>query len=259
MQNVLVIASTAKGDGPGGLLRALHGAGYAVARTSLDYGPDGTAADRLCDAFRGRPPDLLITDLSGAADSLPLRHALRLLRQTWGEDAATPLRLTLLDPRHLRQPDWVAYTDDFLLPPFSADEVLARITLLLFHRRHVRFGDTVPFADILLDLAAQQATDVEGRLLPLTPREYQLLQFLTTHRGKFFARHRLLDMVWGIHFEGGERTVDIHVRRLRAKLPPGTAALLETRRGIGYGFCTVGGDGASSSGGSGKGGGPADF
>jgi DNA-binding response OmpR family regulator len=68
------------------------------------------------------------------------------------------------------------------------------------------------------------------------PREYDPLAFLVTHRGKFFGRDRLLDLVWGIHFEGGERTVDIHIRRLRAKLPPQTADRLQTRCGTGYGF-----------------------
>jgi hypothetical protein len=55
-------------------------------------------------------------------------------------------------------------------------------------------------------------------------------------RGKFFARDRLLDLVWGLDFDGGERTLDIHVTRLRAKLPPDAAAFLDTRRGVGYGF-----------------------
>ena len=76
-------------------------------------------------------------------------------------------------------------------------------------------------------------------MLPRTPREYELLRFLALHRGKFFARDRLLDLVWGVGFEGGERTVDIHVRRLRAKMPPLAAALLETRRGLGYGLRSV--------------------
>ena len=57
-----------------------------------------------------------------------------------------------------------------------------------------------------------------------------------THRGKFFARDRLLDLVWGLDFEGGERTVDIHIRRIRAKLPPLATEMLITRRGVGYGF-----------------------
>ena len=87
-----------------------------------------------------------------------------------------------------------------------------------------------------LELSAGCARDAAGLLLPLTPREYELLRFLALHRGKFFARDRLLDLVWGVGFEGGERTVDIHIRRLRAKMPPLAAALLETRRGLGYGL-----------------------
>jgi DNA-binding response OmpR family regulator len=82
----------------------------------------------------------------------------------------------------------------------------------------------------------KRALDNTLRPLPLTPREYDPLAFLVTHRGKFFGRDRLLDLVWGIHFEGGERTVDIHIRRLRAKLPPQTADRLQTRCGTGYGF-----------------------
>ena len=236
MRNVLIISSSAKGEGPGDLTDALRRAGYTVV-TTLDYTPDAPGA--VCDAFDGRPPDLLIADLSGAADALPMRHAARVLRQTWGEDAPPPLCLALLNQRHLAQQDWVAYADDFLLPPFAPDELLARLHLLLFRRRNVQFGDTITFADVLLDLPGRRALTDEGRVLPLTPREFDLLQFLTMHRGKFFARERLLDLVWGLNFEGGERTVDIHIRRLRTKLPPATAALLETRRGVGYGFRTL--------------------
>ena len=235
MQNILVLSSSSKGDGPGDILHALRAARYRVACTSLDFaGTDPFRA--IGDEFSGRPPDILIADLSAAGDCLPLRHATRLLRQTWGEDAPAALCLALLTSRHLHLPDWVAFVDDFLLPPYVPTEVLARIALLLFRRRHVRFGDTLTFADVLIDLNGKRALDADGRVLSLTPREYDLLQFLLMHRGKFFARDRLLDLVWGLDFDGGERTVDIHVTRLRAKLPPSAAALLDTRRGVGYGF-----------------------
>lgn len=232
MQNVLVVSSSAKGDGPGGIVSALRLAGYRVAQTSLD-----AAEASLETEFSGRPADILVADLSGAADCLPLRHATRVLRHLWGEDAPPVLRLALLTHRHLRQADWMAYSDDFLLPPYVPDEVLARVSLLLFRRRHVKFGDTLTFEDVLLDLSGKQAFDAtDSRRIVLTPREYDLLQFLLMHRGRFFARDRLLDLVWGLDFDGGERTVDIHVTRLRAKLPPDAAALLDTRRGVGYGF-----------------------
>jgi len=234
MLNVLVLAPNEKGGPAAALANALTQAGYAVQRTALDGGVE--AMEFLCRAFTGRPPDVLVADLSTAPDCLPLRHAGRLLQRAWGDDLPPPSRLALLTSRHLALPDWPAYTDDFLLPPYAPGEMLARLTLLGFRKRHIQSGDTLTLADIVLDLAAGCARKAGGRILPLTPREYDLLRFLSLHRGKFFARDRLLDMVWGVDFEGGERTVDIHIRRLRSKMPPRSADLLETRRGIGYGL-----------------------
>ena len=234
MLNVLVLAPLDKGGPTGPLARALRDAGYPVAHSSLEGGAGAMAA--LCGAFVGRPPDVLLADLSQAHDCLPLRHAQRLLRDAWGDDLPTPSRLALFAPCHLSQPDWPAYTDDFLLPPYPPAEMLARLALLSFRKRHIHSADLLSVPGLTLDLAGARALGVSGSVLPLTPREYELLRFLALHRGKFFARDRLLDMVWGVDFEGGERTVDIHMRRLRAKLPPETAALLETRRGLGYGL-----------------------
>ena len=234
MLNILVLAPNKKSSPATDLIGALRQAGYPVKRTALEGGAE--TIESLCRAFTGRPPDILLADLSAAPDCLPLRHAGRLLQHAWGDDLPPPSRLALLTPRHLAQPDWPAYTDDFLLPPYSPAEMLARLSLLGFRKRHIQTSDTLLVADIVLDLAAGCARDSLGRILSLTPREYDLLRFLSLHRGKFFARDRLLDMVWGVDFEGGERTVDIHIRRLRAKMPIEAAELLETRRGIGYGL-----------------------
>ena len=234
MLNVLVLAPSQQASLARELARSLQNAGYAVAQKSLDNGSE--AVEFLCQAFAGRPPDILLADLTTATDCLPLRHASRLILQTWGEDTPLPGRLALLTPRHLTLPDLAAYTDDFLLSPYAPAEMLARLSLLAFRKRHVQNGDLLEVADLTVDLAAGCARDSQSHILLLTPREYDLLRFLAQHRGKFFARDRLLDMVWGVDFEGGERTVDIHIRRLRAKLPPLVAELLETRRGVGYGL-----------------------
>ena len=234
MLNVLVLAPQEKDTLAAALMTALQQAGYRTGRTALDEG--GQALEALCHAFEGRPPDVLLADLSGAADCLPLRHAARLLQAAWGDDVPQPARLALVTPRHFSQPDWSAFVDDFLLPPYAPAELLARLSLLSFRKRHVQTGDRVALADLVLELSAGCARGPDGFLLPLTPREYELLRFLALHRGKFFARDRLLDLVWGVGFEGGERTVDIHIRRLRAKMPPLAAGLLETRRGLGYGL-----------------------
>ncbi len=218
------------------LADALRAGGYAVARRVLD-GANADAVNALCTLFAGRPPDLVLCDIAPSRDCLPLRHVRRLLHQSWGDDFRLPPLLALLSAHHLTLPDWPALADDFLLPPYNASELLARVQLLLFRQRHVRTDDTLRFADLVVDLATGAArADTADSPLPLTPREYDLLRFLVTHRGKFFARDRLLDLVWGVNFDGGERTVDIHIRRLRVKLPPGVAARLETRRGVGYGL-----------------------
>jgi DNA-binding response OmpR family regulator len=129
--------------------------------------------------------------------------------------------------------------DDFLLPPFAPPEARARLEILLYRKRSIDRGQIV-FGSLRIDLnigtAQDMSTAQNGEDLPLTPREFELLVFLLTHRGKLFSRERLVSQVWGLDFTGGERTVDIHIRRIRTKIPEDVAALLETRRGIGYGF-----------------------
>lgn len=182
----------------------------------------------------GRPPAALVADIRHAADCLPIRHIQRALKALWDEDAPPPLCLALMDSSHLAQPDWPAYADDFLLAPFDGTEAVARLRRLFFTRRHVQFDDTLTVLGVNVDFGARRVTSLEGKSINLTPREFDLFGFLVQHRGRFFSRERLLDLVWGVDFEGGWRTVDIHIRRLRAKLPASVVAHMETRRGVGY-------------------------
>ena len=237
MHSVLIFAPLPLGPLAQAIRSALLASGYSVACPDLDS-PMQEALDALQCAFLDRPPDVVIADLSSSPDCLPLHRLGRLLRELCDEDAPLPPRLALLCPAALVRPDWQAAADDFLLPPYAPEEALARVRLLLFRRQQIGSGDTLKFAGITIDLIGGQTRDSAGNTLPLRPREFELLRFLVTHRGKFFSRARLLDMVWGVEFEGTERTVDIHIRRLRAKLPPQFAVLIETRRGIGYGFRT---------------------
>ena len=234
VHTILAYAPREKGSPLTPLVAALTASGFAVARAALDSG-EADASQTLRSLFAGRPPDVVLGDLSASPDCLPLRHLRRLLARTWDAEGAVPC-LALLTPRHLSLPDWPACADDFLLPPYAPSEAAARIRLLLFRCRQVGMNDTLRLADVTLNLAGGTAHDAHNNPLPLTPREYDLLCFLAMHRGKFFTRERLLDLVWGVQFEGGERTVDIHVRRLRAKLPAQASARLQTRRGTGYGM-----------------------
>ena len=233
MQNILVVAPEGHSSSTASVCISLERAGYAVCPAHSD----GKEAEMMMlSAFSGRPPDVLITDLSVAVDCLMVRHFRRLIHRLWGEDAPLPIFLSLCCTTHLLQPDFLAFTDDFLLPPYTEQELIARLRLLLFRRRLIDHTHSIVFGDSTLDLDGRHLYDASGSPLTLRPREYDLFHFLATHRGKFFSRGRLLDLVWGLEFEGSERTVDIHVRRLRVKLPPLTAASLETRRGVGYGL-----------------------
>lgn len=190
----------------------------------------------LHDAFSSRPPDLLLVDIGRHYDCLPIRHLRRLFREVWGEALPFPVCLAIINFNQLSLPELPAMADDFLLPQFRTEELIARVTRLLFRHRKVETGNSIRLLDLTLDLDTSVAYDSAGCRLPLTPKEFNLLSFLCSHRGKFFSRELLLSVVWGVDFEGGERTVDIHIRRIRAKMPEQAAGLLETRRGLGYGF-----------------------
>ncbi|HLJ53722.1 MAG TPA: response regulator transcription factor [Chthonomonadaceae bacterium] len=235
MHNVLIYAPPPMSAGLEAIREECLTAGYRAACPDLDCAFD-VALDRLQGVFCGRPPDLVLADLSSSPDFLPMRHLERLLHALWGSAAPIAPRLALMRPGTLAQAEWLAATDDFLLPPFTPAEAIARIKLLLFRRRHMSPGDEVLFAGLSIDLAGGEVRDCDGRSLRLRPREFDLLRFLIAHRGRFFNRGQLLDMVWGVDFAGTERTVDIHVRRLRAKLPPEASRQLETLRGVGYGL-----------------------
>lgn len=235
MQNVLIVTPSEGAAALRNIADKLAEAGHSVARAALDS-EERSSIEVLCGAFDGRPPDLILADLSRTGDMLPMRHAARLLKLSWGDEMPMPARLVLMQQGHLMAPGWEAHADDFVLPPYSEDEMMSRIRLLLFRKRHVQTTDTLKVAEVTLDLASGRVYDKLGVDCGLTPREFDLLRFLAVHRGKFFARDRLLDMVWGVDFDGGERTVDIHIRRLRAKLPMAVGDLIETRRGIGYGL-----------------------
>ncbi len=121
--------------------------------------------------------------------------------------------------------------DDFIVLPYFPAELYARIRRLEWQRSEFLTEERVKLGSLVIDRAAREAS-VDGRRVLLTAKEFALLAFLAQNRGRVFGRQALLARVWGSRYEGGARTVDIHVRRLRAKL--GEALPLETRRGAGY-------------------------
>ena len=123
--------------------------------------------------------------------------------------------------------------DDYLAKPFSPNELVARVRALI---RRSKRGEVPPatltFGPIVMDLARHTVAD-DGREVKLTAKEFLLLQYLLEHRGRVLSRDVLLGDVWGYRYTGGTRTVDVHVRRLREKLPALVDALVTVKQ-FGY-------------------------
>ena len=125
--------------------------------------------------------------------------------------------------------------DDFCLLPFHPRELEARLRHLFAHNGTGAKPDMVDYGGLVLNLETYQAS-IDGNPLDLTYMEYELLKFLTQNPGKVFTREILLSRVWGYDYYGGARTVDVHIRRLRAKLGEEHANLIQTVRSVGYRF-----------------------
>jgi DNA-binding response OmpR family regulator len=155
--------------------------------------------------------------------------ALRAARKV-PELAETPT-IVALPPRQITGFDPASGFDDFIVVPCVPAEIYARIRALEWRRSEFATEERLKIGALVVDRAAHEVS-VEGRRVVLTAKEFALLAFLAAHRGRVHSRESLLSRVWGSRYEGGARTVDIHVRRLRAKL--GDALPLETLRGAGY-------------------------
>ena len=125
--------------------------------------------------------------------------------------------------------------DDFCLSPLQPRELEARLKHLFWRTGRGTRPELVEYGPLVLNLETYQA-GIAGRPLDLTYMEYELLKFLATHPGKVFTRETLLSRVWGYEYYGGARTVDVHIRRLRAKLGEEHANLISTVRSVGYRF-----------------------
>lgn len=177
-------------------------------------------------------PDLVVLDWM-----LPGQSGLSLARQ-WRAAARTrELPIIMLTARS-EESDKVAGldagADDYLAKPFSTNELMARIRAVLRRKAPEALDEVVDIAGLRLDPSTRRVSAGE-RELKMGPTEFRLLHFLMTHAERVHSRSQLLDRVWGDHVFIEERTVDVHVKRLREALAPGDKSwMIETVRGAGY-------------------------
>lgn len=192
---------------------------------------DSEQAQTLIDA---ELPDLILLDWM-----LPGQTGLALARRLRSNERTRQVPIIMLTAKGAEQ-DKIdgleAGADDYITKPFSPKELMARIKAVLRRRAPQLTDDLTEVAGLKLDPAAHRLSG-NGQTLAIGPTEFRLLHFFMTHPERVFSRSQLLDQVWGDHVFVEERTVDVHIRRLRKALEPsGHDKHIETVRGTGYRF-----------------------
>ncbi|HLT44114.1 MAG TPA: phosphate regulon transcriptional regulator PhoB [Luteimonas sp.] len=213
---------------------------YALRKGDFEavHAGDGREAQA---AIAERVPDLILLDWM-----LPGSSGLDLARR-WRKDALTRevpiIMLTARGEEDDRVGGLEAGVDDYVVKPFSARELLARIRAVMRRSREDDADGSVSAGGLRVDGAAHRVfADLRGSEHPVTlgPTEYRLLHFFMTHPDRVYSRSQLLDHVWGGTVYVEERTVDVHIRRLRKALEPfALEGLVQTVRGAGYRFSTT--------------------
>jgi two-component system phosphate regulon response regulator PhoB len=183
---------------------------------------------------RGSRPDLVLLDWT-----LPGTPGLSFARRLRNDQRTRDISIVLVSARAEEQDKITALesgADDYVTKPFSERELLARIKAVLRRRAPQLADDVVEIAGLRIDPSARQVS-AGDQAVDLWTTELRLLHFFMTHPGRVFSRAQLLDEVWGEHVFVEERTVDVHIRRLRQALAAtGHDKLIETIRGTGYRF-----------------------
>jgi two-component system phosphate regulon response regulator PhoB len=211
----------------------------AFALRKGDYEPAHAGDAREAQAaIADRVPDLILLDWM-----LPGTSGLELARR-WRKDALTRevpiIMLTARGEENDRVGGLEAGVDDYVVKPFSARELLARIRAVMRRAREDDEDGSIAVGALRIDGAAHRVfarVDGHDEPVPIGPTEYRLLHFFMTHPERVYSRSQLLDHVWGGSVYVEERTVDVHIRRLRKTLEPTRLdAMVQTVRGAGYRF-----------------------
>ncbi|MGI9081904.1 MAG: winged helix-turn-helix transcriptional regulator [Thermoleophilaceae bacterium] len=211
----------------GELTQGLAEMGFSPRRVSAN----GTLLPSGDDGAGPRRPALVIVGV-GAGEPAPGPLVARLRDH---EDLCEVPLVAALDPEHLASAASLGDVQELLVRPFASGELEARVARARRQVNGVEDGEVVRVGSLELNVATYQVA-IAGKPVSFTYMEYELLKFLVTHPGRAFSRESLLSAVWGYDYYGGARTVDVHVRRVRAKLGLEHAARIKTVRSVGYRF-----------------------
>jgi two-component system alkaline phosphatase synthesis response regulator PhoP len=204
----------------------LERAGFAT-ETTVD-------GDSALERMRSRPPDIVVLDLG-----LPGKDGVDTLRELRRFSTVPVVIVTARGDETDRIVGLELGADDYVVKPFSPREVVARVRAVLRRtERPVATDDQIQVRDLMLDIPRMRA-ELDGRVIDLTPTEFQLVVTLAQQPGRVFTRNQLLDAVHGVAFESYERAIDAHIKNVRRKLErePANPEYIQTVYGVGYRFC----------------------
>lgn len=186
--------------------------------------------EKVTEALARQSPDLLLVEAGGHFPDSGVWEFIRRLKR----ESALPV-IALVAGEMPDDIDSYLGVDDFLTSLYDVKELVVRIQRLLRSGKNGSSGELIKCNNLVIDLTNCDVT-VRGRVVELTFKEYELLKLLAANRGRVYTRKDLLDKVWGYDYFGGDRTVDVHIRRLRSKIEGPNDIFIETVRNIGYRF-----------------------
>jgi DNA-binding response OmpR family regulator len=189
--------------------------------------------NRVTKTIASQKPNIVLLEMD---QQLPDNETRELI-QSLKKDMCLPV-IALIPREMLNGIDRQHNVDDFVISPYDSKELVLRINRLIHGTRNLESSELIKCAGLAIDLVTCEVT-VAGKIVELTFKEYELLKFLASNRGRVYTREALLDRVWGYDYYGGDRTVDVHVRRLRSKIEDSNFSFIETVRNVGYRFKKV--------------------
>jgi two-component system alkaline phosphatase synthesis response regulator PhoP len=174
-------------------------------------------------------PDIVLFELKNMSDDEPWKTIRKLRKEK-------RLHVIALIPGDsIDNIDSQLDVDDFLTGPYNAGELRLRINRIVRENEDKDGNEVLTCDGLRMDLATCEVT-IDGQIIELTFKEYEVLKLLLSNRGRVFTREALLNKIWGYDYYGGDRTVDVHMRRLRSKIEDATHTFIETVRNVGYRF-----------------------
>ena len=205
--------------------------GAAVLERDLTGAEFEVTPARLADiesVIGGRAIDAIVAEAATSLDET------RRLLESPLRGGRTPV-LLIVRPEQVAAVDPTWGLDDLVILPVATEELVLRLRRAIWRRTGIDSANMLRAGDLVVDLANYKVF-VGGAAANLTYKEFELLRFLMTSRGKVLSRETLLNRVWGYEYYGGARTVDVHIRRLRSKIETESMLYIETVRNVGYSF-----------------------